>query len=97
MRVGEFFEALIAYRQEKSDDRRHMGELVRGATLRLFNLQLKPADRIKDPVKFWHMPWDEVSEDGMINNEEIHRLNHLTEEEMMEEANKFMELINGKK
>lgn len=91
MRVGEFFEALLAYRNEKSDDRKHIGELVRGATLRLFNLQLKSSDRIKDPTKFWAMPWDETED---INKEEIQRLNNLTDEERTAEAQKFLELIN---
>lgn len=96
MRIGEFFEALLAYRREKEDDRRHMGELVRGSTLRLFNLQLSKKDRITDPSKFWQMPWDEGPEDE--NLEEIRRLESLSEEEMTAEAMKFLDKVNnGKK
>lgn len=95
MRVGEFFEALLAFREEKEADRRHLGELVRGATLRLINIQLRPKDRMKDPAKFWEMPWDETDDE---NQEEIERLNSLTDEERTAEAKKFLELIdNGKK
>lgn len=84
MRIGEFFEALKAYRDEKDADRRHAGELARGAALRLFNLQLRKGSQILDPSKFWPMPWDkaEVSEDQEI----VEQLDKLTDEERMDKA-----------
>lgn len=89
MRLGEFWEGMDAHNKEKEADRRHMGELVRGATLRLFNLQLKPEDRISDPSKFWAMPWDEpVQVDA-----ELERLEALTDKERAELARKFREKI----
>lgn len=89
MRLGEFWEGMDAHNKEKEADRRHMGELVRGATLRLFNLQLKPEDRISDPAKFWAMPWDEpVQVDA-----ELERLEALTDKERAELARKFREKI----
>lgn len=89
MRPGEFWEGMDAHNKEKEADRRHMGELVRGATLRLFNLQLKPEDRISDPTKFWAMPWDEpVHVDA-----ELERLEAMTDKERAELARKFIEKI----
>lgn len=89
MRVGEYFEALDAYRSEKTADRKHIGELVRGATLRLWNLQVKKQSRINDPVKFWQMPWDNI-----INEEdEISRLQGLNNEQRQQEVDKFLSKI----
>lgn len=62
IRLGQLLEALTARQEEKMAERRHLGELVRGAALRLFNVQLDPSDRITDPAKFWEMPWDETKE-----------------------------------
>ena len=65
MPVGEFWEALEAHNNEVEAERRHIGELVRGAALRLFNINLKESDQIKDPRKFWMMPWDEPLEESV--------------------------------
>ena len=58
MRLGDLLDAMKVWQEDKMAERQHIGELIRGATLRLFNLQLKPKDRVSDPVKFWKMPWD---------------------------------------
>lgn len=58
MPVGEFFEALRAYGRREETNARHLGELARGAALRLFNVQLRRNDQINDPADFWPMPWD---------------------------------------
>jgi len=89
MRIGEYFEALDAYREEKTADRQHIGELIRGATLRLWNLQVKKQSRIQDPVKFWQMPWDDVIDEA----DEIIRLNGLDDNQRQQEVNKFFEKI----
>lgn len=62
MPLGEFWEALDAWNRHTESERRHMGELVRGAALRLFNINLKRTDQIQDPRDFWRMPWDEETE-----------------------------------
>lgn len=90
MRPGEFFEALEAHQREKEDDRRHVGELVRGAVLRLYNSERKPVHQILDPAKFWRMPWDDP-EDSV--EREIERLNALSPEEAKAEAEKFLKRI----
>lgn len=59
MPVGEFWEAMRAYGERQEANARHIGELVRGAALRLFNVQLRRKDQISRPEKFWAMPWDE--------------------------------------
>ena len=90
MRPGEFWEALRAYNEQVSADRRHLGELVRGAALRLWNLQVAPKSRITDVRKFWPMPWDE-DQDGEWR--EIKRLENLSEEETQKEVDKFLKKI----
>ena len=57
MTQAEFWEAMKAYRDEKTADRRHLGELTRGLAARVANLLIKhPIKRIED---YWPMPWDE--------------------------------------
>ena len=59
MTQGEFWEAMRAYREEKTADRRHLGELARGLGVRIINLFVKKP--IRDIEGFWPMPWDEKS------------------------------------
>lgn len=93
MRPGEFWEAMNAYNAEVTAQRRHLGELVRGATLRLWNLQVDKTYRINDVRKFWHLPWDEPIDD----DSEIKRLASLSEEETQKEVDKFFSRVkNGK-
>lgn len=90
MRPGEFWEAMDAYERKLSADRVHIGELVRGATLRVFNLLVSEKHRIANPAKFWAMPWDDPDREA----NEIKRLEGLTEAEKQEEARKFLERIH---
>lgn len=89
MRPGVFWEAIVAWQADKEADRRHVAEVIRGVGVRLFNIQLKPKDQIKDIRKFLPLPWDESDEDP-----EVERLAHLTKAERDEEARAFMEMIN---
>lgn len=57
MTQAEFWEAMKAYRDEKTADRRHLGELTRGLAARVVNLFIKKP--IKNVEDFWPMPWDE--------------------------------------
>ena len=93
MRPGEFWEAMTAFREDEEQGRMHIGELVRGAALRLFNLQLQRKDRIADPRKFWRMPWDE--DPDTAEAEEQKRLVNLTDEERAVEIKKFLSKIQG--
>lgn len=77
--------------EEVDADRRHLGELVRGATLRLWNLQVDKRSRITSPAKFWPMPWDEQDP----GESEIRRLASLGEEETQREVDKFLSRIKG--
>lgn len=90
MRPGEFWEAMNAYNAEVTAQRRHLGELVRGATIRLWNLQVDKKYRIADVRKFWQMPWDEPIDD----DSEIRRLASLSEEETQKEIEAFLAKIN---
>ena len=89
MPVGEFWEAVEAYYKEVDADRRHIGELVRGAALRLFNINLEKSDQIKDPRKFWKMPWDEP----MVEDEVTKGLNAMTGEERTASSRSLLKKI----
>lgn len=93
MRPGEYWEALQAHFEEKNADRRHIGELVRGAALRLWNLQVDKRSRIGDPSKFWGMPWDDPAKFSEAG--EIKRLSSLSPEEAQAEVDKFFERVNN--
>lgn len=92
MRLGEFWEALQAHRQEKEEDRMHIGELVRGAVLRLYNSERQPSHQILNPSKFWRMPWDDPEE---AEDNEIKRLTSLSDEDRKAEIEKFLKRIHG--
>ena len=92
MRPGEFWEAIKAWQADKEADRRHVAEVIRGVGVRLFNIQLKAEDKIRDIRKFLPLPWDEEDEIG----EEVDRLNSLTTEEQAAEAQAFLNRIKHK-
>lgn len=89
MPVGEFWEALGAHQREVEAERRHVGELVRGAALRLFNINLKRTDQIRDPRKFWAMPWDDPSEE----DEQVEALEKMTDEQRAASARSLLQKI----
>lgn len=78
-----------AHNAELSNQRKHIGELIRGATIRLWNLQVDKKNRISDVRKFWTMPWDEPIED----DSEVKRLSSLGEDETQEEIDKFFSKV----
>lgn len=90
MRLGEFWEAMSAYWEEKGSDRRHVAELARGLGIRIRNmLAKKPLNRLD---KFWRMPWDS---DG---DEAVKKIQALPVEERAKLAKQFIErLDNGRK
>jgi len=94
MRIGEFFEAMDAFRNEAEAGRQHVGNLVRGLCIRIVNLFVARKDRMKDETKFWPMPWDEVD----TKAEDVAReLSKLSAEERQEKINEFLsKLDNGK-
>ena len=89
MPVGIFWEALGAHYKEVEAERRHIGELVRGAALRLFNINLKRTDQIRDPRKFWAMPWDDSSEE----DEQVEALEKMTDEQRAASARSLLQKI----
>ncbi len=88
LRLGELLDAMKVWQEERKAERRHIGELVRGAALRLFNVQLKAKDRITDPAKFWRMPWDEETD------EVAKEVASWTQEERDSKAKEFLSRIN---
>lgn len=88
MRIGEFYEAMDAFRKEAEGDRIHMGNLVRGLCIRIVNLFVARKDRINDERKFWPMPWDEPDKDDAA--EVAKTLSGLSNEERQEKINEFL-------
>lgn len=78
-----------AYGEERAAERKHVGELVRGATILLWNLQVDEKHRVNDPHKFWPMPWDEKAED------KADKLAGMSKEERDESARNLMKLIGN--
>lgn len=89
MRIGEFFEALWAYGQQVEADRRHTGELIRGAAIRLFNTQVAKKSRITEVEKFWRMPWDETR----TLDEAVDAVNRMTDEERQASAEALLQRL----
>ena len=90
MRPGEFWEAMQAWQADKEADRRHVAEVVRGVGIRLFNIQLKKGDQIKDPRKFMRFPWDD---DPDAPDQETQALLSMSTEERDALARDFMDRI----
>lgn len=86
MRPGEYWEAISMWSQDTGADRRHIGELVRGAAFNLWNLQVDKKYRFQDPAKWWPMPWDKKKTDDVGK-----RLDNMTDEERDEAARRFLE------
>lgn len=59
MRVGEFYDSLHMFIQERMMDRRLQAELVRNQTLILVNLQLPRNKQLNSASALWPMPWDD--------------------------------------
>lgn len=95
MPVGEFLEALAAYRRKEAAERRHTGELARGAALRLFNIQLRRKDQIRKPSDFWAMPWDD--EDGATAAPERDGGTPMKDEDGRRSLARLLARLNGKK
>lgn len=85
MRPGEFWEAIAMWSDDTGADRKHIGELVRGAAFNLWNLQVDKKHRFKDPAKWWPMPWDIKKKD-----ESVEHLNNMTDEERAADASRFL-------
>lgn len=88
LHLSEFWSAMEAYSEERKMDRQHIAELVRGATLRLWNLQVDPKYRINRPSDFWAMPYDDTDA-----SDEVQYLNSCSDEERTRLAREYMESI----
>ena len=92
MRPGEFWEAMKVWQADKEADRRHVAEVIRGVGVRLFNIQLKAKDQIKDVRKFLPLPWDDKDHE----TGEIDRLNNLSIADKAAEAQALLERLKLK-
>lgn len=88
MRMGEFWEAMDAFRKEAESGRIHMGNLVRGLCVRIVNLFVSKKDKVKDVCEYWPMPWDEPDEDDA--QAVARKLSRLSPEEQQAKVNEFL-------
>jgi hypothetical protein len=91
MRLGEFFEAMDAFRRESEAGRIHAGNLIRGLAVRVVNLFVAKKDKIKDERKYWPMPWDEPDEDP---DRVARSLAKMTDEQRQAKVNEFLSRLN---
>ncbi|MBR4227854.1 MAG: hypothetical protein IKR72_01975 [Bacteroidales bacterium] len=91
LRLGEFFEAMDAYRREAESGREHVGNLVRTQTFRIFRLFASKKDqaRLKKEEQFWPMPWDEPEEDA------AEALAKMSAEDRQERLKDFLNKLDG--
>ena len=82
----------MAWQADKEADRRHVAEVIRGVGIRLFNIQLKPKDQIRDIRKFLPLPWDDKDHE----TGEIDRLNNLSIADKAAEAQALLERLKLK-
>ena len=82
----------MAWQADKEADRRHVAEVIRGVGVRLFNIQLKPKDQIRDIRKFLPLPWDDKDHE----TGEIDRLNNLSIADKAAEAQALLERLKLK-
>lgn len=68
MRQGEYWEAMLAWIEDRTAERRHVAEVARAVGLRLFNIQLAKGKGLS-PHDFMPLPWDEeeVPDDGGLS------------------------------
>ena len=83
---------MMAWQADKEADRRHVAEVIRGVGVRLFNIQLKPKDQIRDIRKFLPLPWDDKDHE----TGEIDRLNNLSIADKAAEAQALLERLKLK-
>lgn len=93
MRMGEFFEAMDAFRKEAEGGRIHVGNLVRGLCVRIVNVLVGKKEKVKDERDYWPMPWDEPKEDSA--QEVARRLSKMTPEEQQAKVNEFLSKLKN--
>lgn len=79
-RVGDFFDAMAGYNEERFERFKASAGLVRMATSYLVNVQLSEGDRMT-PEKLWPFPWEKEEETAYMTREE--------HDEYIEKASKF--------
>lgn len=94
MRLGEFFEAMDAFRKEAEADRQHAGNLIRGLCFRIVNLFVARKDKIKDETKFWPMPWDREEHEKKADDV-ARELAKLNPEERQRKINEFLSRLDN--
>ena len=84
LRVGEYWEAMVSWIEDRNAERQHTSEVIRAVGLRLFNIQLAKGKSVK-AHEFLPFPWDETEDDG--------GLSQMTPEEKRASAKALMEKL----
>jgi len=85
LRQGEYWEAMIAWSEDRNADRRQTAEVIRAVGLRLFNIQLAKGKGLS-LHDFLPFPWDQEEDDG--------GLSEMTKEEREKNEKAFLNSIN---
>ena len=87
LRQGEFWEAMVAWNDDRIAERKHTAEIARAVGLRLFNIQLAKGKAIS-LHEFLPFPWDTEDEpdDGGLSK--------MTEEERKASLDALLEKVN---
>ena len=88
LRLGEYWEAMTVWIEDRNADRRHVAEVVRGVGLRLFNLQLAKGKSV-DAHDFMPFPWDPESQEPDDGG-----LSQMTDEEKQESLQSLLKHVN---
>lgn len=56
--VGDFLDAMAGYNEGEMDRVKAIGNIVRSATLALWNVQVIEEDRLSNPEDLWKYPWE---------------------------------------
>lgn len=86
--MGEFFEAMDAFRREAEGDRIHVGNLARGLCIRVVNLFVSKNKKIRDAKKYWPMPWDEADKEDSASVAK--KLSEMSDAERQVKVNEFL-------
>lgn len=87
LRIGEFWEAMVVWSEDRDADRRQLFQLIRNVGHSLFNLQLDKKDKIP-PEKYIPLPWDDIPEDA------AEHLRNMTDEEKKASLESLRKVIN---
>lgn len=84
LRVGEFWEAMVVWSEDRDADRRQLFTIIRNVGHSIFNLQLARKDKMS-PERYLPLPWDKTAEDAVAGK---------TDEQLQASSQRLHEMMN---